>query len=124
MRSQANLVVRALSVADIVLLAVALASVWTPANLDGLQLLSLLLVLPFWAFLLNFFGIYESQRLERIAGIFRKIALAQLAGAVTVVTILLIIGQAQRIPDFGRFVLFGTIALMLERIALYWSCAR
>ncbi len=120
MRSQANFFVRLLSAADVVLLAMVLSSVWMPAVQNHwLSFLPLLLILPFWVFLLGFFGIYESQRLEGMVGMVRKILSVQVTGAVTIAALLLAAGQGARIPQLGLFVIIGTFSLVLERASLY-----
>ena len=119
MRSQANLLVRVLSAADVVLLSLILASVWTPApQSTWVSVLPILLVVPCWASLLAFFGLYESQRLEGTVGLTRKVLSAQVAGAVIMAALLVACGQRVHLPQLGRFVLVGGFALALERVAL------
>ena len=120
MRSQANLIVRLLPGADCILLALILATVWTPApQSHWLGFLPVLLVVPYWVSLLRFFAIYESQRLEGIAGLLRKILSVQVTGAATMGAVLWMLGQSSRLPQFGLFVGIGTLVLLLERATLY-----
>lgn len=119
MRSQANLIIRLVPAVDSVLLALVLAAVWAPAPANMLSLVPVLLIVPYWVFLLGFFDVYKSNRLEGTSGLIRKILSVQITGGVTTTVFLLAVVQSGRIWQFGQFVLIGAIALALERVVLY-----
>jgi exopolysaccharide biosynthesis polyprenyl glycosylphosphotransferase len=119
MRSQTNLILKLLPAADAVLLAFILSAVWAPARQNALSLVPVLLVVPFWVFLLGFFAVYSSNRLEGTAGLTRKLLSVQITGSVTMTALLLAVGQGRQIPKFALFVAIGTLVLALERAFLY-----
>lgn len=120
MRSQANFVLRLLSAGDCLLLAVILAAVWAPIPLgDFLSILPLLLALPYWVFLLQFFGIYESQRLDGTTALIRKILSVQVTGGATMAAVILLLGQPNRLVPLSLFLALGTAMLIVGRAVLY-----
>jgi exopolysaccharide biosynthesis polyprenyl glycosylphosphotransferase len=119
MRSQANLIVRLVPAVDSALLALVLATVWAPAPQNRLSFVPVLLIVPYWVFLLGYFDVYKSNRLEGATGLIRKILSVQVTGAVTTAVLLAAVAQNARILQFGLFVIFGALALGLERAVLY-----
>jgi len=119
MRSQANLIIRLVPAVDSILLALVLAAVWAPTPQNKLSFVPVLLIVPYWVFLLGFFDVYKSNRLEGAAGLARKILSVQITGAVTMAVLLSVVAQNSRIRQFGLFVIIGALALGLERGVLY-----
>jgi exopolysaccharide biosynthesis polyprenyl glycosylphosphotransferase len=119
MRSQANLIIRLLPAVDSIFLAFVLAGVWAPTPESKFLFVPVLLVVPYWVFLLAIFDVYKSNRLEGTTGLIRKILSVHVTGGVTMSALLWAVGQSGRISQFGRFVILGALALTLERAALY-----
>ena len=115
MRSSASLLLKLSPAIDATIAAAVLAFFWDggPAN-DGPRLFINLLLIPFWLWTLTFIGVYESQRVETLSALVRKVLtsnaivftlataiswpLSQLAGLagqaqVAVVVTLLIVGE-------------------------------
>jgi exopolysaccharide biosynthesis polyprenyl glycosylphosphotransferase len=119
MRSQANLIIRLLPAVDAVLLAFVLAAVWVPAHENKLNFVPVLLIVPYWVFLLNLFDVYKSNRLEGTTGLIRKVLSVQVTGGATMSALLCVLGRSGRVSQFGGFVIFGALALTLERATFY-----
>jgi exopolysaccharide biosynthesis polyprenyl glycosylphosphotransferase len=87
MRSSASLLLRLSPAIDAMLVAAVFAFLWDgePAD-ERSQLFINLLMIPFWLWVLTFIGVYESQRVETLTALVRKVLTANaiVFGVVTV----------------------------------------
>ncbi len=120
MRSRVQLVVRSLIAADAIVLSAVLALVWQPTDHTRFrELFLLLLVVPLSIFLLRYFGVYESHRLEGFAGLARKLFSAQFVGFLVLLVAMLPMAAARQWRNLLLFYAIGTAALLVQRAAAY-----
>jgi exopolysaccharide biosynthesis polyprenyl glycosylphosphotransferase len=120
MRHLAAAALRFLRFADTVLLAACLAFVLrTSPPLSPTQTFVVLLVIPCYAFLLNTFGVYESNRTEGFRGMLRKIVSAQVAGGFILYNILFVAFGLRGINLTLRFAICSTLVLAGQKTLLY-----
>lgn len=119
MRFLPRLLVQFFAAADCVLLAILLVVVWAPPQPGHTGLIVLLLTVPFWCFLFKYFGLYESHRVEGIAGFLRKLASAQIAGTAVLGGFLLVIGQRGRLLSLLGFAGMSAGIIIVHRSIVY-----
>lgn len=125
MRTQAKLVVRLVRVVDALLVAAVLAFVWNKPQAAPLtsDFILLLLVVPFFQLLFQFFGIYDSHRLRGVGEVVRKVVSAQLTGGFVLALFISALGHYNRLQSLGRFFLICSSLLLLQKWIIY-SCLR
>lgn len=120
LRFHATLLVRCFTVMDTMLFGVLLVKVWWPPFGNAFpDMLLAVLITPFWLALFQFFGIYESHRIEGMKGLARGVASAQLVGGCVLTLTVLLIRDFQRLPAVGWFLSLGTVLLLTERAIGY-----
>lgn len=121
MRQRATLLVRFFAVVDTLVLAVLLAETWLPPFTGVIpDLLIPVLIVPFWLALFQFFGVYESHRMEGTWSLFRRIMSAQFVGFCVLALGVLGSGDFHRLKAAWWFATIGTVLLLGERAAGYW----
>jgi len=119
MRLLGHTIVKTLAFADMLALAVCLAAVWRPPAESHLrEYILVLLIVPFWAYLLGYFGLYESHRVSGISDVIRPVLAAQFAGAVLFSPGLLATGLWIKIDVLFQFSLLSTATLVVPRLLL------
>src|SRR5271165_6337070 len=120
MRSKAQGWMRALSFVDHVLIAGIVASVgWSQRWTRPLDLLILLLLVPWWHFLHSYFGVYESHRLEGSLRVSARILTATFVGFLSFVPFLWLIGSSSLILLIAKFALAWLIVAISIRVVAY-----
>ncbi len=120
MRSHVQDTVRVLSVVDELLIAALLALTWDlhfPRPIP--DFLIPILLLPIWSFLFWYFGLYESHRMEKFAGLAGRIFAAEAAGLAIGSGLILAAGLSQQYTNFVRFCLLSTVSVLATRWFLY-----
>jgi exopolysaccharide biosynthesis polyprenyl glycosylphosphotransferase len=117
--------VRLFSLLDALLIALALAYTWTPEfHRSFPDFFLALLVVPLWAFLFQFFGLYASNRLEGFGGLLRKILSTQVAGLLALGAALWAVGAGDRWRAALAFGALSTVAILLPKLAVYAALRR
>lgn len=120
MRTAAQLCVRLFSLLDALLVAGVLAFTW---DLDFRRpfpdFLFVLMIVPFWRWFYAFFGLYESHRLEGLAGLARKVLSAHLLGCSILVLLIKVLELPFQLTLVFRFAALTTVAVILPKWIVY-----
>jgi exopolysaccharide biosynthesis polyprenyl glycosylphosphotransferase len=119
MSSHAQSIMRVVRTVDTLCLASVAAWIWgsTPFS-SRLNLLALLILVPFNAGLLEYAGLYESHRVEGLAEMVRNFLSAQIA-AISLCALFLPFGLYKHFGGVALFFLLGSLLIMLERSCSY-----
>src|SRR5688500_9105660 len=120
MRTRATLLLRASRAIDAVLIAAILA--WFDplalrASAAGILLTAL--IVPFWLILLGFVVLYESQRVETIAGVVRKLLTGHTLGCAVLIPVSWLVQPVWYPADITSSLAVTGICLLLEKTVVY-----
>ncbi len=105
---------------DCLLLAVSGSAVWTNADSSArLHYILLLLLIPIHSSLLQYFGLYESHRIDGLRQLIRNLISAQLIAAMLILTVPILDGQRLITVAAARYLVISFAVILVERVVLY-----
>jgi exopolysaccharide biosynthesis polyprenyl glycosylphosphotransferase len=108
------------AVFDQALVAAVLAWTWRlDLYPDARSLLVALLLVPFWAHVHRYFGLYDSHRLEGWPSAAARTFTASTVGFLLTSVVLLSVGLRHQVPNLAVFTLTWIVSLLLSRAVLY-----
>jgi exopolysaccharide biosynthesis polyprenyl glycosylphosphotransferase len=120
LKQRAEYLLFGVAVFDQVLVAAVLAWTWRlDLYPDTRALFVALLLVPFWAHLHRYFGLYDSHRLEGWRSAAARVFTASTVGFLLTAAVLLSVGLRNQIPDLAVFTLRWIALLLLSRGVLY-----
>lgn len=121
MRSRASLFLRLSRGVDALLMAAGFVLVWEGAgpSVERTRLFADLLVMPAWLGVLGFVGAYESQRVETLVALVRKVLSANAIVLMFAAAIYLPLGGAAGLSDVVLVVAGVTVLMVCERLLVY-----
>ena len=124
--SQAEELVQLSRLMDTLVIAALFAWTWKPEFRDfRFESVASLLVVPSWMFLLRYFGLYESHRIEGFSALARRFLSAQVLGGLIGVPVALWAEGFSGLSRAGLFLLVSTAAILalkaLMMAVLTWS---
>jgi exopolysaccharide biosynthesis polyprenyl glycosylphosphotransferase len=122
MKSFSRSVLGLVKIVDILTLACVIAFCWGPKSFtSNLDLLLVLLLIPLSSSLMQYYGLYESHRVEGSSFLLRGLLSAQIACLSAATAIMLAAGMAEEIRKLGIYGLLSFCFLFLQRSLLYGS---
>lgn len=104
---------------DAVIVAVFFALVWKPEFRESsLELVPALLLVPFWMWLLRYFGLYESHRVDGVNSLARRLASAQVVGGLSLATVTFSLFGWQGLIATSKFLAATTFTILLQKAIL------
>jgi exopolysaccharide biosynthesis polyprenyl glycosylphosphotransferase len=122
MRSTAYYLLRLAPWVDATLAAVIIALVWNSQFHRAIpDFFIVLLVVPFWVYLFQFFGLYESHRIDDPVAVVRKVLSAQIIGLAALSLSLWLFGNAGALRSGVSFVTIFTAVMIGQRWLIYFT---
>jgi exopolysaccharide biosynthesis polyprenyl glycosylphosphotransferase len=120
MKSQAQTIMRGIRYLDCLLLAVSGSVAWTNSDSSArLNFVLLLLLIPIHSSLLQYFGLYESHRIDGLRQLIRNLISAQLVAAMLILAVPIVNGQLLIAASAAAYLAISFIVILVERVVLY-----
>jgi exopolysaccharide biosynthesis polyprenyl glycosylphosphotransferase len=120
-RSNASLLLHISPAIDASLMAAVFASFWTSSSGydERVLLFANLIAMPAWLWALEFVGAYESQRVEKLSALVRKVMTASAIAAVPSGAIAMSLGGTATVLVLGRGMLALALLAVAEKLLVY-----
>jgi len=117
-RTQARFLVQMAMVMDTLLVAACLCVTWNNPRGATPAFFVALLIVPSWISLLRFFGVYDSQRLNRLTGTIRRVVSAHFIGGLCLALAIWAVGGAHDLRSAVGLVCLSTAVIVAEKTAI------
>jgi len=118
MKTQARFLAQMAAVVDTVLVAGCLCLTWGDPRGAQPGFFLALLIVPSWISLLRFFGVYDSQRLDRLTATIRRVVSAHFVGGLCLMVAIWMLGATRDLKAAVELVGLSTALIVSERTTI------